>query len=211
MKKLALLVMLIANTSAGLVHADPVVDRMRDQLRQTILQMRQLEDENLSLKAKLAHAAPAAPAPVVVAKVNTAELKQLREAARLEKARADEMQGKVSEVMARLEQLQHSLAQAGNAARSQQQASQNLDSQLKAAAQKTQLCEDGNKQLAALAGEVLDQYRRQSFWQAMRAHEPVTGLYRVRLENAVQDYQNKMANATLASTAATESASATTP
>jgi chromosome segregation ATPase len=159
--------------------------------------MRQLEDENFSLKAKLATATPAAAPAPVAPKVNTAELNQLRGAARKESERATALQSKLDESTAQLQQLQQQLVQANNTLRSQQGAALTLDGQLKAYSQKHQLCESSNKQMVTLANELIGRYQQQNFWQALRNHEPVTGLYRVKLENIIQDYQLKIADATV--------------
>ncbi len=203
MNKLPLLLVL-TGCMTGLVHADPVMDRMRDQLRQTVTQMRQLEDENFSLKAKLAAATPAAAPAPVVPKVNTAELNQLRGAARKEGERATALQAKLDEASAQIQQLQQAAAQTNNTIRNQQTTALTLDGQVKTVSQKHQLCEASNKQLLTLTNELLDRYQQQNFWQALRNHEPVTGLYRVKLENIVQDYQSKIADATVAPLPITE-------
>lgn len=198
MTKLPLGLMLLTTTmSSSCLHADPVMDRMRDQLRQTVTQMRQLEDENLSLKAQLANVVPVKAAPVV-AKVNTAELNQLRSAARLEAEKANDLQKKLGDAMAKAEQLQAALNQAIANSKTQQQAALVLDGQIKSYSQKYTLCEDSNKKMLALANELINLHQQQSFWQAIRSHETVTGLYRVKLENVLQDYEGKMTEATVA-------------
>lgn len=202
MKKLPMGLALLAALSVQTLHADPALDRMRDQLRQTILQMRQLEDENLSLKAKAATAMPA-PTPVA-AKVDNAELNRWRSAAQSERERAAALQLKLDQATVQIQQLQQGLTQAGSAANSQQQAARTLEGQLKAALQQQQGCDSHNAELVSLATEILAKYRQQGFWQAVRDHEPVTGLYRVKLENLVQDYHNRIADATVAPAAAPE-------
>lgn len=197
MKKLALCFMLLTTAISCRLHADPIVDRMRDQLRQTVTQMRQLEDENLSLKAQLANAVPVKAAPVV-AKVNTAEMNQLRSAARREAEKASSLQKQLDETTAQTQQLQLALSQANTSIKTQQQAALVSEGQLKSYSQKYTLCEDSNKKMLILANEVINLHQQQSFWQAIRSHETVTGLYRVKLENVLQDYDRKMTEATVA-------------
>lgn len=188
---------------AGQGHADPLVDRMRDQLRQTITQLRQLEDENLSLKAKLASAS-AAPAVKTVVKDNSAELNQLRSAVRQQSARADDGQQRLVALTAQLEQVQLALQQANSALNSQQAAASGLNQQAQTALAKQQLCESYNQQLSVVSGEILARFQQQGFWQALAAHEPVTALYRVRIDNLAQDYQNRIADASVAPVRAPE-------
>lgn len=196
MNRLALCFMLLTTTISVGLHADPIVDRMRDQLRQTVTQMRQLEDENLRLKAQLANAVPVKAAPVV-AKVNTAELNQLRSAARREAEKAISLQKQLDEVIAQSQQLQLALNQANASIKTQQQAALVSDGQIKNYSQKYTLCEDSNKKMLTLANEIINLHQQQSFWQALRSHETVTGLYRVKLENVLQDYEGKMTESTV--------------
>lgn len=204
MSKLPLCLLLLTTTMSGWLHADPVMDRMRDQLRQTITQMRQLEDENITLKAKLATAVPATPAPVAP-KVNTAELNQLRSAVRREAEKASGLQKQLDDAVAQTQQLQQVLTQANANIKTQQQTALTLDGQIKAYSQKHALCEASNKKMLTLANELVDMNQQQSFWQAIRSHETITGLYRVKIENIMQDYQGKMTEATVEPLTPTES------
>lgn len=204
MSKLPLCLLLLTTTMSGWLHADPVMDRMRDQLRQTITQMRQLEDENITLKAKLATAVPATPAPVAP-KVNTAELNQLRSAVRRETEKASGLQKQLDDAVAQTQQLQQVLTQANANIKTQQQTALTLDGQIKAYSKKHELCEASNKKVLTLANELVDMNQQQSFWQAIRSHETITGLYRVKIENIMQDYQGKMTEATVEPLTPTES------
>lgn len=195
MNKLPLLILMMS-CMATVTHADPMLDRMRDQLRQTVTQMRQLEDENLSLKAQLANVVPVKAAPVVV-KSNTVELNQLRANARRESEKSTALQAQLEQANSQIQQLQQSLSQLSFNAKTQQQSLLNLDGQLKTTNQKQSMCEEQNKQLAALSTELIDRYQQQNVWQALKNHEPVTGLYRVKLENMLQDYQGKISQATV--------------
>jgi chromosome segregation ATPase len=197
MTKLPLGLMLLTTTMSGWLYADPVMDRMRDQLRQTVTQMRQLEDENLSLKAQLANVVPVKAAPVV-AKVNTVELNQLRSAARREVEKASNLQKQLDETRAQTQQLQMALNQANANSKTQQQVALALDGQIKIYNQKYTRCEDSNKKMLTLANELINLHQQQSFWQALGNHETVTGLYRVKLENVLQDYDSKVTEATVA-------------
>lgn len=177
--------------------ADPVVDRMRDQLRQTVTQMRQLEDENLALKAKLANAsaAPAAPVVKVVTKDNSAELLKLRANAQREQERASALQKKVDELSQQNQQLQAYITQVKGVLANQQQSVLVLNEKTTLAEKKQKLCEQSNQALVDMSQEILKKYQQQNLWQAMRKHEPLLGLYQVKIENILQDYQQKIADA----------------
>lgn len=198
-KTLPLLALLIvATVQPTVVCADPVLDRMRDQLRQTITQLRQLEDENISLKAKQA-AVVAAPVVKVVAKENTAELAQLRTSARKETERAAALQKQVDELSIQLQQLQTTLSQTVTDLKAQQTTVTMAKGQLQDALGKQKVCEGFNQNFAMMTTEILALYERQDLWQTLGNREPVTALYRVKLENMVQDYQIKIADSSVAS------------
>ena len=194
-KKLVLSVVTMVWASQSM--ADPVVDRMRDQLRQTVTQMRQLEDENLALKAKLANTntAPAAPVVKVVTKDNSAELVKLRANAQREQERASVLQKQIDELSQQNQQMQAYINQVKGLLANQQQSVLVLNEKSTQAEKKQKLCEQSNQALVSLNKEVLKGYQSQNVWQAMRKHEPLLGLYQVKIENILQAYQQKIAEA----------------
>jgi hypothetical protein len=54
--------------------------------------------------------------------------------------------------------------------------------------------ESKNLALFKLANEILKRYQRFGLGDALAAKEPFTGVARVKLENLVQDYQDKLAD-----------------
>lgn len=52
--------------------------------------------------------------------------------------------------------------------------------------------ESRNLELYKVGKEVLDRYENFAFGRALLAREPFTSLSRVKLENLVQDYQDKL-------------------
>ena len=54
--------------------------------------------------------------------------------------------------------------------------------------------EDRNRKLFTLANEILTRYEKFAMGEALAAREPFTGLTRVKLENLVQDYQDKISD-----------------
>ncbi|PTQ87382.1 hypothetical protein [Agitococcus lubricus] len=181
------------------VYADPALDRMRDQLRQTVLQMRQLEDENLSLKAKLANANTIASAPVVkiVTKDNSAELLKLRTTAQRELEKASALQKQIDEMTQQNQQLQNYLTEVKVMLSHQQQSILALNEKTLWAEKRQKICEQSNQSLLELSQEILQGYQKQNFWQAMRKHEPLLGLYNVKMETILQGYQQKILAAQL--------------
>lgn len=58
---------------------------------------------------------------------------------------------------------------------------------------KTESCESNNVQLLELNGELLERYRAKSCADAIAEEEPFTGIARVRLENLLQEYRDRLA------------------
>lgn len=53
-----------------------------------------------------------------------------------------------------------------------------------------------NVELFALGNEILERYRNFSFGKALSAREPFTGVMKVKLQNQMQDYQDKLLDQT---------------
>ncbi|MEZ5327612.1 MAG: polyketide synthase docking domain-containing protein [Verrucomicrobiales bacterium] len=53
-----------------------------------------------------------------------------------------------------------------------------------------------NTELFSLGNEILERYRNFSFGKALSAREPFTGIMKVKLQNLMQDYQNKLLDQT---------------
>lgn len=58
---------------------------------------------------------------------------------------------------------------------------------------KTESCESKNVRLLELNGELLERYRAKTCADAMAEEEPFTGIARVRLENLLQEYRDRLA------------------
>ena len=52
-----------------------------------------------------------------------------------------------------------------------------------------------NRELYRLANEILTRYEKFGLGDALAAREPFTGITRTKLENLVQDYSDKIADA----------------
>ncbi|RZU46951.1 hypothetical protein EV700_1337 [Fluviicoccus keumensis] len=201
--KTARLILWVALATAGLsrpaLAADPAADRLRDQVRQAVLEKRQLEDENFQLKAQLAAAqTEAAKAPKAAPAPKTSpEVLKLRETTREQNDRFVALQAELEGVRAELAQARSELAQTGVALKELQAVRLQQAGMLQSGTAREKICLDANGKLADLTAEVLGRYRQQDFWEALREHETVTGLYQVTLENLVQDYRHRMQDATL--------------
>ena len=179
---------------AGLVpvaaSAGAAEDRMRDQLRQTILQQRQIEDENNALKGQLATA--------TAAQAEAKKLESSLGAARKRAARVDELERQQELLRNDYVQLQKAYTEMSEAYKGGQEKNSTLAGQMKDTQQQLGVCTTHNQHLAELSGELLARYRDRGFFDVLLAKEPVTGLRRVELEKLEQDYRGKIRDERLA-------------
>jgi hypothetical protein len=113
-------------------------------------------------------------------------------AAWADEASEAQLQSQLAAAQAELAQYKDALGKANaaiaqaNADREQAKASQT------AAAQSLEYCQAKNVYLIALGGQILDRYKKVNLGTVMGVREPFTGLMRVRLENAQQEYEDKV-------------------
>ena len=193
----AIIFPLILGASGAL--ADPEADQLRQQLRATVLQLRQLQDQ-------MAAAPPpvAAPPPDAASKARlTAVQAQLR-AARRDAAKAGQLQADLDKLQA--ENTALTTAQAAGAAQLENikaAYAQSVDSGRALAGERDRLkadlarmttiataCQAKNTRLIALTESILDAYRKEKVGDVLFRGEPFLGLARVRLENLAQDRED---------------------
>ncbi|MFC4313793.1 hypothetical protein ACFPN2_32265 [Steroidobacter flavus] len=169
-------------------------DRLRDLLRQTTIELRDAQSQNVELRAKLdeltakqATATAAARPAVDVTALRRAqgEVEQLRAAlsdARLAVEARDQ----------ELAQSKTAYSQAEQLANTRDADAKQLDERQRTLAQRVDGCERDNAQLVDVAEEILDRYRNKGVWAAMRNAEPLTGIHRVQLETLAQKYHSRI-------------------
>lgn len=177
----------------------PEVAQLREQLRSTVLQLRQLQDQVAATPAPAPTPAPAAADTASKAKLAAAQ-SELRSA----RARADELQASLTKVQAQNDALTGaSAAQAAELDKYKQAYTQATDAGRDLTAQRDQLkaqlgvmtnvsaaCQAKNERLIAFAEGVLAADRKVGFGQVLSAKEPVLGLRRVQLENLAQERED---------------------
>jgi len=201
----------IALVAAGLIallgplpaRADDAGDaRLRDQLRQTVMQLRQAEDDNADLKAKLdaatQQAATQTAEAVAAAKKQSAADPGLRRALEEQKAKTDNLQQQYDTLQKSLDQWKQAYQQAVLLARSRDGDAHRLDDNLKQTSAGLQACEDRNAKLVQLGDELLAKYKDKGVWESLHDAEPFTQLHHVELEKLAQDYHDRIVDATVA-------------
>jgi hypothetical protein len=171
-------------------------DRMRDALRQSVMEMRAAQDQAAQAQADLQKAQAekaalqaqldAANAKLAGATAKPAELAAAR-------ARLQAMQEAGTALQRQNAQLQASLQASAAAIQSKDAQGSRLQAGLKSNTAALQACISSNTKLIDVSQQILHLYETQGFRSLLlKSYEPVLGLWKVKLENLVQDYDDKI-------------------
>jgi chromosome segregation ATPase len=178
-----------------------VEEKLRDVLRQTVVQLRALQDQQAQLQAdrdsavqqrnqlqqQLAdlQAKQAPPAPTA-AKPDTKALDALRQQLAAEQARN-------AALAASNAKWQAAYRQAAQLAQTRDADAKRLAAGLQAARQEDAIDHVTNQKLASLAGDILHLYKQNDFRNLLlESYEPLLGFKEVQLENLVQGYEDRI-------------------
>jgi chromosome segregation ATPase len=176
----------------ALAHADSDMEaRMRDQFRQAVTQLRSLQDENSSLQAQKADSDKKIQSLNDQLKDAQQKIVELTASAQKSTAAAAAEQ-EAALLRAQLEKSQSNYQQAVAAGQTAGGERDRLKTELAATSGQAQSCAAKNATLFKLGNTILDAYEHKGFGEVLGENEPFTGLKRVELENAYQDYQNKL-------------------
>lgn len=196
--------------ATGTAHAADTgeADKLREQLRSSVLQLRECQDQRAA--AKTAAACPAAPSATAPAS-DTAALKarlsaaqaRLRAAQRdagaaaamkasLDKAGADyaALKASADASQAELAKFKAAFTQAADTGRAAVAERDQLKAQLATQTTIATACQAKNDRLTTFAEGLLNAYNHVSFGQRLMVKEPFTGFTKVRLENIAQDRED---------------------
>lgn len=167
-------------------------DRLRNQLRQTTLELRSAQEQLASLRAEneALKAAAAAPKPVVEAVVDTRAQRALQaKSAQLETAKAEAEAQRQA-----LAKWQTAYQEAAEVARKRDAELRQLNELNQRTTGSSRDCVAKNQALIEISQQLLDRYRRKGLFSSLVEAEPLTGIARVRFENLLQDYDNRIAD-----------------
>jgi hypothetical protein len=195
---LALSVVLLALTQLTHAADQPASaeTRLREMLRTTILQLRAAETERAALQAAQAESA-------AKEKALTEQVEALTKQSAADKDAADkaitDLKAKVADQDTQITQLKDALekwkegyAKAADIANAKEAERAKLASQVILLDRKVADRETKNAELFRIGSEILRRYERFGIGDALAAREPFVGIARVKLENQVQDYQDKL-------------------
>jgi hypothetical protein len=195
---LAVTVIFLALTQPAHAADQPATaeTRLREMLRTTIMQLRAAETERAALQAAQAESA-------AKEKALTAQVEALTKQSAADKDAADkaitDLKAKVADQDTELTQLKDALgkwkegyAKAADIASAKEAERAKLASQVILLDRKVADRETKNAELFRIGSEILRRYERFGIGDALAAREPFVGIARVKLENQVQDYQDKL-------------------
>ena len=179
----ALLSMLVAVGifSAQGAAAQSIEDKLRDQLRATTQQLRQLQDDQASLQAQKA-----------AAEQERDALKVQLAAAKAQIGHGGQDRGQVQALAAQVAKFKEAASQATGAASQAQADHDKLAAGVANAQTLLGACESKNDQLLIVGNEILKAYHKFDFGEAFGANEPFIGIERVKLENLAQDFGDRL-------------------
>jgi chromosome segregation ATPase len=183
----------------GSAAADPETDQLREQLRATVLQLRQLQDQQASAPAP----APAA-ALDAGSKARLGALQSQLRAARRGAAKAATLQAALDKAQADNSALTTAAAASATQIAALTTANAQVSDQLKAATAErdkvkaelalmttiAKACLVKNNKLTAFSRSLIDDLTRVTLADVVARQEPLLGLARTRLENLTQDRED---------------------
>ncbi len=196
---LVLLILAASVTHAAAQEKSPE-DRLRDALRQSVEQMRAAQDQAAQAQAQLAAAQQerdAAKAAQAAAEQKLAAA-AAKPAAKPEELAAMQAQLRAAatqdeQLRAAIGKMQAAYAQVTEVARGKIAEAAQSSAGLAADTRALATCKAANTRLIGVAEEILHLYQTVGFRSLLlRSYEPVVGFARVKLENLVQDYDDKI-------------------
>jgi chromosome segregation ATPase len=154
---------------------------LRDQLRSTLNELHQLQDQQAALQTQK-----------TAAELERDALKVQLAAAKAQLSHAGRNNGQIAALEAQLAREKDSIVEATGAAQQAQSDHDKLATGFADAQKKLGVCEDKNASLFKLGNDILDAYQSFDLGDAIGANEPFIGIKRVQLENMAQDFDDRL-------------------
>ncbi len=170
-------------------HAQSETDRLREALRTTTGQLRQLEDQRAALQAR---ATAAEQDRDRLRKQNETLRAQVKEAEQSYRQAVKDFNDRIAERDEALEKWKSAYAEAATVARAKDAERGKFEGEATALKASNKACEAKNTQLVKVGNEIVTQYEAMNPLEKILDHEPVFGLKRVDHQNAAQDFRDKI-------------------
>jgi chromosome segregation ATPase len=173
----------------ALAHAQSETDRLREALRSATAQLRSLEDQRAALQARQAVAERDRDR---LQKENDAFKAQVKDAEQAYQKAIEDFNQRLAERDETLEKWKGAYEDAANVARSKDAERAKSESEATALKASSKSCEAKNAQLFKASNEMLTYFKSMNLLDAIAVREPVFGIKRVELQNALQDFRDKI-------------------
>jgi hypothetical protein len=180
---------LAAALCGGEARADTETDRLREALRNAIAQTRSLEDARTASQAKLADAERGKAALKAQVDAGKAEIKKLEKEQR---EAVEQFNQRLTERDETLDKWKSAYEEAANVARAKDAERAKFEGEATAFKASTKSCLAKNVSLMKVGRELLHRYEEVNFGDMLVAREPLIGEQRIRLQNLLQDYNDKL-------------------
>ena len=161
--------------------------KVREALRNTMLQLRTAQNERAALQATQAESEEKL-------KKLTVEVESLRKQAAGAEKTTNDQQAQLAKFKEALQNWETAYKQAVDAANTKEAARAKLADEATVLQRQVADQRTRNASLFQTANEILSRYERFGLGEALAAKEPFVGVTRVKLENLVQDYEDKLAD-----------------
>ena len=175
-------------------HAVQAADdaKVRETLRALTLRLRSAETERNNLLAEKAQMEQEKKTLTEKVDALTKQVAADKETISALTSKTNEQGTALTQAKETLEKWKAAYEQAAAAAQKEKAAHDKLAGDVVVLQRKVSERENQNRELFRLANEILTRYEKFGLGEALAAREPFTGLTRVRLENLVQAYQDKL-------------------
>jgi chromosome segregation ATPase len=180
---------LAAALCCGEARADAETDRLRDALRSATAQTRALEDARAASQAKLADAEKEKAALKAQIDAGKAEIKRLE---REQREAVEQFNQRLTERDETLEKWKGAYEEAANVARAKDAERAKFEGEATAYKASTKSCLDKNVALMKVGRDLLHRYEEVNFGDMLVAREPLIGEQRIRIQNLLQEYNDKL-------------------
>lgn len=195
---LGALILLLSGSVQGAEQPNSAETRLREQLRNTLLQLRTIQGERDGLnaaKAQLEQEKKTLSEQIeTVTKQSAADKTASDKTIAEMDAKAAQQSNEIAQLKESLEKWKKGYNEATELARTKEAeraklAMQKIELERKVADQQTK-----NLEMFKIGNEVLTRYEKFGLGTALTAREPFVGITRVKLQNLVQDYKDKLAD-----------------
>ena len=181
--------LLAAAMCCGEARADTETDRLREALRSATAQTRQLEDQRTASQAKLADVEREKSALKAQVDAVRAEIKQLE---KQQREAVEQFNQRLTERDETMEKWKSAYEEAATVARTKDAERAKFEGEATAYKASTKSCLAKNVLLTKVGRELLQRYEQVNFGDMLVAREPLIGEQRARLQNLLQDYNDKL-------------------